>query len=71
MKNIKRLEPMAYPLDPIPDDEPAWRDRPTVPGDYAWRSFFSYISADQIQKVWDVRNGRVYGPIPPDTKDGE
>jgi hypothetical protein len=70
MKNIKRLEPMAYPLDPIPDDEPEWRDRPTVPGVYCYHEGVMYISHNDIN-YWVVGAGKVYGPIPPVTKEDQ
>lgn len=61
---------------PIPDDQPAWRDRPMVSGDY--RAIYP-DDEDYVDTILSIDDediiagrfenfGRFYGPLPPDPK---
>jgi len=65
--------PEEYLGRSIPDDHPAWRDRPTVPGDYAWkrgcfRGLQEYTAGDIAAWPATSCGYRYYGPIPQDTR---
>ena len=75
--DIKRLDPPHYrdgqESEPIPDSQPAWRDRPTVPGWYICHrkptpGVWCQLEYLAHANVADERFDRVYVPIPPDTK---